>query len=59
MRHLLDAHSLIWALDDPSKLGRQAIAVLEDPANELVISICTVWELSIKTGLSKLALSPS
>jgi len=34
MRHLLDAHSLIWALDDPSKLGRQAIAVLEDPANE-------------------------
>jgi len=36
MRHLLDTHSLIWALDDPSKLGRQAIAVLEDPANELV-----------------------
>ena len=57
MRHLLDAHSLIWALDDPSKLGRQAIAVLEDPANELVISICTVWELSIKTGLNKLSLS--
>ncbi len=57
MRHLLDAHSLIWALDDPSKLGKQAIAVLKDPANELVVSIGTVWELSIKTGLNKLSLS--
>ena len=57
MRHLLDAHSLIWALDDPSKLGNQAIAVLENPASELVVSIGTVWELSIKTGLNKLSLS--
>lgn len=57
MRHLLDAHALIWASDDPSKLGRRAVAVLEDPANELVISIGTIWELSIKTGLKKLSLS--
>lgn len=57
MRHLLDAHTLIWALDDPSKLGRRAVAVLEDSDNELAISIGTIWELSIKTGLEKLSLS--
>ena len=57
MRHLLDAHSLIWALDDPSKLGRRAHASLEDSANDLVISVGTIWELSIKVGLGKLALS--
>ena len=57
MRHLLDAHALIWALDDPDKLGRVARAVLEDPTNELVISVGTIWELSIKTGLKKLSLS--
>lgn len=57
MRHLLDAHTLIWALDDPSRLGRRAIAVLEDTAHELTISIGTIWELSIKTGLGKLSLS--
>lgn len=57
MRHLLDAHALIWALDDPDKLGRRARIVLEDPANELVISVGTIWELSIKTGLKKLSLS--
>ena len=42
MRHLLDAHSLIWALDDPRKLGPRAIAILEDPDNELVISAGTI-----------------
>ena len=57
MRHLVDAHSLIWALDDPRKLGNRSIAVLEDPANELVVSAGTIWELSIKVGLGKLSLS--
>ena len=57
MRHLLDAHSLIWALDDPRKLGPRAIAILEDPDNELIISAGTIWELSIKVGLGKLSLS--
>ena len=57
MRHLLDAHSLIWALDDPRKLGKRAVAVLEDPANELLVSVGTIWEISIKAGLGKLSLS--
>ena len=57
MRHLVDAHSLIWALDDPSKLGLAALTALQDPANELVLSACTMWELSIKSGLTKLKLS--
>ncbi len=57
MRHLLDAHSLIWAVDDPSKLGAAAVTALQDPANELAISAATVWELSIKSGLTKLTLS--
>lgn len=57
MRHLLDAHSLIWALDDPRRLGATARAVLENPDNELVVSVATIWELSIKTGIGKLSLS--
>jgi PIN domain nuclease of toxin-antitoxin system len=57
MRHLLDAHSLIWALDDPSRLGTNARAVLENPDNELAVSVGTIWELSIKTGIGKLSMS--
>ena len=30
---------------------------MEDPANELVVSAGTIWELSIKVGLGKLSLS--
>ncbi len=57
MRHLIDAHSLIWALDDPSKLSAAAITALQDPENELLLSVGTLWELSIKSGLTKLRLS--
>ncbi len=57
MRHLIDAHSLIWALDDPSRLGVAAVTALQDPANELLASAGTIWELSIKTSLGKLSLS--
>lgn len=46
MRHLLDAHTLIWALDDPSRLGRRARVILENPTNELTVSVVTIWELS-------------
>lgn len=57
MKMLVDAHCLIWALDEPSRLTPAAVAALEDPANELLISAGTMWELSIKTGLGKLRLS--
>lgn len=59
MRHLVDPHSLIWALDDPSKLGTKAITALQAPENELLLSVGTMWEISIKTALSKLSLSLS
>ena len=57
MRLLLDSHAVIWAVDDPSKLSRPAVAALEDPANELLLSAGTVWEIGIKVGLNKLSLS--
>jgi PIN domain nuclease of toxin-antitoxin system len=54
---LLDAHTLIWAVDDPSQLGSQAAASLRDANNELLLSAGTIWVLSIKVGLGKLTLS--
>ena len=57
MRLLVDSHSLIWAVDDPSRLSPAAITALQDPANELLVSAATVWEIAIKVGLGKLTLS--
>lgn len=57
MRLLLDSHTLIWAVDDPSRLGSQAAASLQEAANELLLSAATIWEIAIKVGLGKLSLS--
>jgi PIN domain nuclease of toxin-antitoxin system len=54
---LIDAHTLVWAVDDPAKLGPVAAATLQDPANDLLISAASLWELAIKLGLGKLTLS--
>ena len=57
MRLLLDAHTLIWAVDDPSKLSPRAASALDGPANDLLLSAGTIWEVAIKVGLKKLTLS--
>lgn len=57
MRHLLDACSLIWYVDDPQKLSATAHAAITSGANDLYLSAATVWEISIKVGLGKLKLS--
>jgi PIN domain nuclease of toxin-antitoxin system len=59
MRLLLDTHILIWAVERPSQLSQLARELLEDPANDLMVSAGTVWEIAIKVGLTKLTLSLS
>ena len=57
MNYLVDAHTLVWALDSPDKLSKNAVLVLENSDNNLLISAGTMWELSIKVSLKKLNLS--
>lgn len=59
MRLVIDTHTLIWAMDDPVKLSGPATAALQAPANDLLLSAATVWELAIKIGQGKLRLSLS
>jgi PIN domain nuclease of toxin-antitoxin system len=56
MRLLLDTHAFIWADDEPEKLSPAAKASCEDPANELMLSVASVWEMQLKIMLGKLAL---
>jgi PIN domain nuclease of toxin-antitoxin system len=56
MRLLLDTHAFIWADDDPEKLSPGAKAGCEDPANELFLSVASVWEMQLKIMLGKLTL---
>ena len=56
MAWLLDTHTLLWALFEPEKLGRKTRATLKDPANEVLVSPLSYWEISLKSGLGKLIL---
>lgn len=56
MTLLIDTHVLIWALLAPVKIPRVFRAQIEDPANRVLFSAVSVWELSIKIRLGKLQL---
>jgi PIN domain nuclease of toxin-antitoxin system len=53
MKLLLDTHLLLWAAGDPHRLSASALALIEDPANELVFSAASLWEIAIKRRLGR------
>lgn len=57
MRLLLDSHVLIWAVENPTRLGAQAVPLIRDPVNDRYVSAATIWEIGIKVGNGKLTLS--
>ena len=50
---LLDTHLLLWAASEPERLSAKARALLLDPANQLVFSAASLWEISIKNSLDR------
>lgn len=56
MRLLLDTQVLLWALDDPARLGRKTRSLIE--RSETLVSVASLWEVSIKAGLGKLRIEP-
>ena len=57
MKLLLDTHTFLWLVEGSPNLSTAAQAALADPANQLFLSVASVWELAIKIGNKKLALS--
>lgn len=57
MKLLLDTHTFLWHADGDPKMNAAATTLLIDPANELFLSMASVWEIAIKMGLKKLTVS--
>ncbi len=55
MRLLLDTHVFLWYITADPKLPAAFRAAAEDPANEVHLSVASVWEAVIK-HLGKLPL---
>ena len=53
MNLLLDTHLLLWAASEPQRLTAKARTMLLDPANHLLFSAASLWEISIKNGLER------
>jgi len=57
MTYLLDTQTLLWALEGNPRLSRKAHSLMEDPANTLMVSIASLWEVAIKVSIGKLELA--
>lgn len=54
MRLLLDTHALLWSLDGDKRLGPIARSLLADRANDVLVSMASLWEIALKTQTGKL-----
>jgi PIN domain nuclease of toxin-antitoxin system len=54
MTLLLDTHVLLWWLDNPRQLSKQANKAIQDGANRVYVSAAVAWEIAIKKSLGRL-----
>ena len=54
MDYLLDTHILIWFLEGDQKLSKVLRNTIIDNKGRTYISISSIWEIAIKTSISKL-----
>jgi PIN domain nuclease of toxin-antitoxin system len=55
---LVDAHAVLWWLGGTGDLAETALSAIADPANDVVVSTATVWEIEIKRSRGKLQSPP-
>lgn len=54
MRLLLDTHAFLWFIQGSQNLSETARNLIEDQENEKLLSIASLWEISIKVSIGKL-----
>jgi PIN domain nuclease of toxin-antitoxin system len=50
---LLDTHLLLWTAEGSRRLSRVARTLINDPGNEVVFSVASLWEIAIKRSLGR------
>jgi len=54
MKVLVDTHAILWWLAGDARLSRRARRILENSENRRLVSIASLWEISIKMSLGRL-----
>lgn len=58
MRLLLDTQAMIWAAAEPSRLPAGLRRALIDPANHVMVSAASAWEVAMKRARGRLRFPP-
>ena len=53
MKLLLDTHLLLWAAAGSDRMPARARELMSDPANVLIFSAASLWEIAIKRSLNR------
>jgi PIN domain nuclease of toxin-antitoxin system len=59
MKYILDTHTLIWLLENDPKLSECAKEIIKDIDNQLLVSVASLWEMTIKMSIGKLKMARS
>ena len=54
MNVLLDTHTLLWLVSEPSRVADAALEVLSKPTTTVSVTAASAWEIGIKTRLGRL-----
>ena len=53
-RVLLDTHAFLWMAQGYENLSDTAVELIEDPQNHWLLSVASIWEITIKSARGKL-----
>ena len=53
MRLLIDTHALHWYIEGDERLSPNALALIRNSSNEILVSPASFWEIAIKVDLGK------
>ncbi len=54
MNAIIDTHTFLWMVTDDRRLSEPARAVIADGANQVFLSVASMWEIVLKAGTGKL-----
>lgn len=57
MRILLDTCTALWLMAEPEKVSPTAQKIFADPDNEVLLSVVSCWEISVKYAAGRLPLT--
>ncbi len=59
MKLLLDTHIFLWFISGDNRLSDDQRDSIQDPGNEVFLSVASLWEIIVKYQLGKLPLPQS